>query len=461
MSSRTSTVTVAVLLAGLFATEHVEAQTRGQLKRQLKQREKDAGDDADKLHEAAVWAEEVGLSKEAAKLLESILKIDPDHAATRATLGFVQIEGEWLELEEAREKRLERLEKEFEDAGLEKVGDVWVADEHVEDAKAGKYWHDDERVSKEELIALQSGMVRHPKTGALIDDFDLPKAEEGLFPTAEGWVSRDRADELAAEGRHLWVIRSYNAWILGTQPYEELKSRAGKVDTAIEQSARLLGTETFPEPQFRPTVWFVSSTDEYNAITNDLGDGGSAYGACLSVPEAEQVTINDQPFGRLAIVNENKDWTPYWTTHGGGLAYTVGLGQSYGVELPRWFMRGVAGKVERHQNKGIAKFFGDQHLTKGGVGDLAGWFSDFKIDPSLDSRTVDYNVYQAGLLLDYASKSTNDGVKAAFARIRELLAAGPSDKRGAELTAAIRALQTALIADEDGVKAHFQQLLAG
>ena len=72
-----------------------------------------------------------------------------------------------------------------------------------------------------------------------------------------------------------------------------------------------------------------------------------------------------------------------------------------GAKLPEWFLRGVGGMAERHYNEGVAKFFGKQHLAKGGVKDLDSWLSKFRIAPDLERRQLDYNIYQAGLVIRF------------------------------------------------------------
>ena len=54
------------------------------------------------LSRLAAWCERKGLAKRAERLLREVLAIDPDHAATRARLGYVRHDGRWMTPEEAR-----------------------------------------------------------------------------------------------------------------------------------------------------------------------------------------------------------------------------------------------------------------------------------------------------------------------------------------------------------------------
>lgn len=450
----------ALLLAA--APSDLEAQSRSSLKSQLKKKERQAKKDPDALLEVAQWARDYGLEAESKKILEKILKYDEDHAKTRELLGYVRVGEKWLTREENAERILKEREKEWKEQGFKKIGGVWVPEDKVEDAEAGRFWHEDARVSKADKIALQSGKVYHPRTGVLIDQADLSRAEEGMFPTPNGWVSLEKADKFHSNVARPWRVRSYNGWIIGSIPLEKLEAMKGDYDTALEQAASAMGSskKQMPEPDHLPVVWVMKDTEQYKALTGELGDGGSVYGACLP-REGVEVEIEGLPSTRPALVNQDENWGKYWVKHAAGLAYAQSIALDHGAEFPRWFLRAVAGHNERHFNSGVAKFFGEQHLAKGGVKDIAAWFSGFQISPDVSQKTVDFNIYQAGLVLGYANTdSCAEGLKA-VEQLGAAIDAGPSKGSGKTLTGAIESIRAAVTADEDGLKAYFTKLLKG
>jgi hypothetical protein len=62
-----------------------------------------SAEDPDALLSVAKWAARTGLDKKAEEIMLRVLKIDPDHAATRLELGHVKIDGKWHPLEKGIE----------------------------------------------------------------------------------------------------------------------------------------------------------------------------------------------------------------------------------------------------------------------------------------------------------------------------------------------------------------------
>ncbi len=67
-------------------------------------------DDPDALFALVDWAREKGLKKEAGDLLETIIELDPDHAAARKALGHISVEGQWHAYDKAYELAKSKLE---------------------------------------------------------------------------------------------------------------------------------------------------------------------------------------------------------------------------------------------------------------------------------------------------------------------------------------------------------------
>ncbi|MHC4716809.1 MAG: hypothetical protein ACYS5V_07565 [Planctomycetota bacterium] len=66
--------------------------------------------DPDALTQAAEWARENDLSKQADELLVDVLAIDADHARARKLLGYLRADGKWLKVPEAMALATARLE---------------------------------------------------------------------------------------------------------------------------------------------------------------------------------------------------------------------------------------------------------------------------------------------------------------------------------------------------------------
>lgn len=60
-------------------------------------------DDPEGLHQAAVWAQEQGLTRQAEGLWRQVLLVDHDHVGAHRALGHVQVDHRWLEFEPALE----------------------------------------------------------------------------------------------------------------------------------------------------------------------------------------------------------------------------------------------------------------------------------------------------------------------------------------------------------------------
>lgn len=96
------------------------------------------------------------------------------------------------------------------------------------------------------------------------------------------------------------------------------------------------------------------------------------------------------------MTNWDKDWGPYWLRHAGGMAWIIGMSTDLGVELPasvparrRW----IRGTVLRPGRRAALRTAAP---GKGGVTSLSSWFKSFAMNGDMDSRMIDFNVFQAG-----------------------------------------------------------------
>lgn len=448
---KTLTSTLAVLFA---LTPVAQAQSVAALKKELRDREVAAKKDVDQLLDLADWAKEKGLVSDRRRILNDVLKIDPDNARAHDMLGFVQYDGEWVTKSKAEMLRRKALEDEMKAKGYVEIGGVWVSKDEEKDAKAGIFWHDGERVSKAEKTAFSQGRVRHPVTGEFISADDAAKADQGLFPLGDsGWGDEAEADRYHGNPETPWLYRTHYATVISNKPLAEIKEITVDLDSGIDTVRRIFGGYT-PSPANRPLIMIAASDEQYRAFGNAVGAEGSAYAVFLAEAEARVEGLGEV---RPVIMNWQKDWGPYWLRHAAGLAYGSAVVRDLGAEVPLWFMRGVAGYAERHYNPGVASFFGKQHLQKGGVQNLSSWFERFEISGNLEPRMLDFNIYQAGLALDFAMNGNDADATQAMTAVTEAASSG-GESAGRELTKAVEQLQKVLSKKEDELREHLRKV---
>ncbi len=318
--------------------------------------------------------------------------------------------------DEAAEKRSKAREAEFKGKGWTEIHGVWVEPEHADDAKKGIFWDDGNRVTRQEKLQLNSGMVRDPRTGEFIDPTDLDKAKSGLFLLDDGrWVEQKEADEYHAQPEHPWIYRTAHVTIITGKPFDQVKELASDADSGYEAATRVFAGEGLP-PEQRPVVILPADDNEYRAYGERVGAEGSAYSvfyadAVIDLPGVGEV--------RPAICNYNKDWVRYWIRHAAAFVYVETLLGDFDANAPLWLRRGVAGYGERFFKPEIAGWFGKQFIQAGGMKDLKGWFDDFAIHGGLEWKQMDTEVYQAALLLSFAMDGGNADCTSALQAVTE------------------------------------------
>lgn len=409
---------VALLLGLVAVAEPVAAQRpAASARRELRKRESKAGRDPARLLEVARWARQQGLVADHRRILEKIVRRHPDFEPALRELGYVKFEGKWLPAKRAAELAAKRREAEFKARGMKRVDGVWVAPEEVEDARKGIFHHQGEVVSKQEKIALLLGKVFHPRTGELIDGKDLAKAEKGLFPIGDGrWVDAGEANRYHSDPGHPWVVRTYYGFLVTTLPLEKHDQLKGLMDGAVDTVKPLFGGRR-PHPAHRPSVVVCADAEIYRELGAAIGGPGSAYGAFLAERQADDLPVS----GRVAACVWEQNWGEYYLRHAAGLATANSFFAEVGAGLPEWFARGVGSLAERHFSPGVAQHFGKQHLAKGGVKDLESWLSSFAINPQMSPREIDYNVYQAGLVLAFCMRGGDEEATKALMAVTEAL----------------------------------------
>lgn len=113
-----------------FAKKDVERLERGRsvFEEFERRRLKIPSGDAQAHYELGLWAKEQGLLKLARAEFVEAIEADPDHEGARAELGYVKVEGEWIDAEEHRKLEEKRRREEAAAAAREKdarLSEAW------------------------------------------------------------------------------------------------------------------------------------------------------------------------------------------------------------------------------------------------------------------------------------------------------------------------------------------------
>ena len=413
-------------------------------KKQLAELEAKAKNDVAGLLAAAKFAKENKLDADATRLLQKILKADPENADANALAGNVQHEGKWMPRGKAEEA-------EFEKKGLVKVDGVWVEKEREADAKKGVFHHDGKLVSKSEKLLLAGGKTFHPRTGQLIPAAEAEKAQSQFLLEDGRWVDEKAADEWHSDRARPWTVRTAYCEIISALPLATIEKEIVPVADSAVDYVKPLFAGKMPHPARRPMIMIAVDADHFRDLGAQIGAEGSAYGAFLAVNNVRQESTGRE--FRPAIANWLKDWGPYYVRHATGLAYLHSRAEESGAQdLPAWFERGVAAIPERFYLAEIAKHFGKLHIAKGGVQELAKWFSEFTISGDIENSKLDFNVYQAGLVLVFCRDGGDAKATDALKEVTQAF------EKGKNVEKAIQNLEKVMVKKEAELRAHLQKI---
>jgi hypothetical protein len=185
IKSKTAThVVVATAFGELtFELSAVEEIVTGKTKKELLREKRAACKTGEDFYQLGLWCEQQKMASDAKGAYRKAIEVDPDHAAARGKLGFVQYKGEWMTPEQR---------------------DVRMKEDYEADMRAkGFVLHDGRWITPEEKLKLEQGLVLYkgewlPKAEAMrlqgFLEFEgrwLPKAE------ALGWTAARDAEEAA------------------------------------------------------------------------------------------------------------------------------------------------------------------------------------------------------------------------------------------------------------------------
>jgi hypothetical protein len=172
----------------------------------------------------------------------------------------------------------------------------------------------------------------------------------------------------------------------------------------------------------------------------------------------EEATLKLPVIGdvRAAICFNHKEWGQRYIRHAAAIAYAHGVAEDGGHELPPWLLQGIGAYTSRLDNDHDASWFGKQHVQKGGVRNLKSFFAGFAISGEMESKEIDYNIFQAGLLVAYCLHGGDAKATEAMKAVTDVL----SGTAKGSLDKAVTKLQTQLMEDEAKVAAYLQQVIA-
>ncbi|MFT4840833.1 MAG: hypothetical protein ACI8UD_000383 [Planctomycetota bacterium] len=431
------------------------SQSAAALKKQLKQQESAAKKDPEALFEAGKWAQEANLEKDAERIFKKVLKLAKDHVGANTELGNQLIDDKWWPEKVAKKMRAKAMQAEYSAKGYKKIDDIWVPPAEVADARKGIFNHEGEKVTRDEKEQLQAGKVRHPATGQLIDKSNLEKANNGYFPLrGTKWGDQKEANQYHSELGRPWIIRTELAQIMSTLPIEKIQDLKTNVTQGIEKASPLFAGRKV-SPSKRPLIIIAKTQAEFREYATQLGDGTDVAGAFLIREDAE-FTIPGQGQVRPAICENEKDWGQRYIRHAAAIAYVNAIAEEGGSDLPLWFVHGVGSYTSRFENDSDAGWFGKQHVAKGGVSNIKSFLSGFTLSGDLESPKIAFNLFQAGLLLSYATQGGNREVTDAMVGVTDAL----SGKGKVGVGKAITKLETLLADNQDAIVVHLKKLIA-
>jgi hypothetical protein len=394
----------------------------------------EAGDDTDRLVAAAAFARENQLGGEARKILEKVLGLDPDHRAAHEALGHREDGGEWQA----------------------EVDGIWVPVARLGDAEKGIYFHQETPVTRWEKERLLDGWQRHVYTGLLISGDDVEKASAGQFPLGDGeWGDLQAADAWHANSARPWILRSEHFYVVTTLPHQTITQEIiPAIEGVVPELERVAGGRVLAPAEW-PVVVLLPSTDAYVAFGERYGASGSAHGAFLADPAEFTVDIAGVRRPAAAANWGAEGWGYYYARHAAALALANRYFGSEATAVPDWFRRGLAGRASRLYAPEITQFFGQQHLKAGCPDDLGKWLAGFSIsgdNPTSGRNTNDYNVFEAGLLIDYCLSGGDADATAAMRAVTAAIVQGQG------VAAAVRELQTRLGGKAAEVAAYLEKI---
>lgn len=307
----------------------------------------------------------------------------------------------------------------------------------------------DGRVQRQaDLAQIEKDMVQHPDIGVWIPKDKLEEARGGKYPVHSDWLSEADANAKHRNWSNPWVLLGKNVELHTTYSLKDAKNILNEAESAVSFSKNLLWDPVMLLPK-RAVVFAFKSQDVYREFGNEYDETGfSSHGAFWS---------NMHERRPACVFYGAKDWGPYFLKHGVGLAISSQLLIELGVEERHWMHTGFGSLTSRWSNAKSASHFGKQYLQKGGVRSLKSFPKRFTISGELSAADLDWNIYQAGILVSYLTGSPTKKVSKAWDAVR--LAIKTHDKKGAKKK--VSSFQKAVLSQQKQLRAYLEKLVKG
>jgi hypothetical protein len=445
-----------------------------------------AGNAVGKLWELHLWCVSAKLDRHDARVLRTILRLDPEHAPAHQALGHVFAAGQWFSSSAA----LERFQLSQDPAvalarGWVEYRSLWLHPD--EKAFAVKGWTKDHETGQwltpGDKKMLAEGWVRqdlewiHPQDGARVD--------EGSW-----WVDGEWLDLLHANRRHasvdaMWRIPSAEVLLHSTADREVSLRAMREMARALVDLRKVFGVE----PALPLRVGLLRDEEQYDRFAFGDPDGRRPANHAGRLQVVHSAYFAESCFRRVARKWEYMGMgVCYWDTRipngdaygvhaarlAAGLSYVdaidpspnavkkalvAGPGPDHYVayeaekKLPAWLRWGGAVYAERYFRDTTVGPDGDPWWTRkwsldnlrerGGLRPLDQILA-FRIDPD-DREDALKMLIEAGLLVAFLVDGDCAPVSAEHAAFKKALAAGrPNAQRITALTDVLRAHWTEL-----------------
>lgn len=318
-----------------------------------------------------------------------------------------------------------------------------------EDAKALSSWgfvEKDGRWKRKADVEKQAkGMVQHPDIGIWIPEDKLAEAKGDKYPVDDEWLSAEDANKLHRTWSKPWVLLGDNVELRTTYKLADAKNILNEAESAVSYAKNVLWDPVLKLPK-RVLIFAFKSQDQYQEFGNEYDETGfSSHGAFWSNMHEERP---------VCVYYGAANWGPYYLKHGVGLAISSQLLIPLGVAERHWIHTGFGSLSSRWSNAAAAAHFGGQYLQKGGVRSLKSFPKNFTISGDLSAADLDWNIYQAGILVSYLTGGPSKKVSKAWNDVRAAI-----KTRGKKTSKTVGKFQKVLLTHQKQLRAYLERLI--
>lgn len=381
------------------------------------------------------WCNQNKLESKSKKHLRDLIKLDPENDTAREMLGYVKYEGKWYtprELKAFQEK--EEREKKIKAGFVEYKGE-WLPKEDVEQLKAGKVKYKDKWVTPIEKERLEKNLILYE--GQWISKEDVEKLKQGLFNVGGDWVNKEEADRVHSDWEDPWILKSTHIKLTTNKNYDYAQQILGEGEGIYKLINKLIQVEPLLDESLL-NLYVCSTLEEYNNLGNAIGDERSSNYSVFFLEDSPE----EGPLSVTYSVGDKED----------DIRYTKGLVRHAIVEqylrridekgeLPDWFIKGQAAKLERFFVKEYISWSLKSLRRVGGFIKTSQYFDSFAY--------TEQEIYQAGLLCAYLdSNKVSERVKSSYQKALKAIV----DKK--KISSEFAALEKSLTKDEKNIRAY-------